>query len=60
MKFATWNVNECVGITCDLNNQKTADIINTNKTIIDKQYTDLEKENEILRQQIEFLKKISN
>ena len=38
MKFATWNVNECVGITCDLNNQKTADIINTNniKEIINK------------------------
>lgn len=28
MKFATWNINECVGITCDLNNQKTTDKIN--------------------------------
>ena len=28
MKCATWNVNECVGITCDLNNQKTTDGIN--------------------------------
>ena len=27
MKFATWNINECVGITCDLNNQKTTDKI---------------------------------
>ena len=30
MKLATWNINECVGITCDLNNQKTADTININ------------------------------
>ena len=30
MKVATWNINECVGITCDLNNQKTTDIININ------------------------------
>ena len=38
MKFATWNINECVGITCDLNNQKTTDTINTNNIneIIDK------------------------
>ena len=28
MKIATWNINECVGITCDLDNQKTTDIIN--------------------------------
>ncbi len=28
MKCATWNINECVGITCDLNNQKTTDKIN--------------------------------
>lgn len=28
MKIATWNINECVGITCDLNNQKTTDTIN--------------------------------
>ena len=28
MKFATWNINECVGITCDLNDQKTTDKIN--------------------------------
>lgn len=28
MKIATWNINECVGITCDLNNQKTTDRIN--------------------------------
>ena len=28
MKIATWNINECVGITCDLDNQKTADKIN--------------------------------
>lgn len=41
-------------------NYKTISNNQTNKTIIDKQYTDLEKENEILRQQIEFLKKISN
>ena len=27
MKFATWNINECVGITCDLNNQQTTDTI---------------------------------
>ena len=38
MKFSTWNVNECVGITCDLNNQKTTDTINLEniKEIIDK------------------------
>lgn len=30
MKVATWNINECVGITCDLNNQKTTDTININ------------------------------
>ena len=28
MKCATWNINECVGITCDLDNQKTTDKIN--------------------------------
>ena len=28
MKIATWNINECVGITCDLDNQKTVDTIN--------------------------------
>lgn len=28
MKIATWNINECVGITCDLDNQKTTDKIN--------------------------------
>ena len=27
MKVATWNVNECVGITTDLNNQKTSSSI---------------------------------
>ena len=38
MKFATWNINECVGITCDLNDQKTIDTINMNNIneIIDK------------------------
>ncbi len=38
MKFATWNINECVGITCDLNGQKTIDTINMNNIneIIDK------------------------
>ena len=30
MKFATWNINECVGITCNLDNQKTTDKININ------------------------------
>ncbi len=30
MKCATWNINECVGITCDLNDQKTTDTININ------------------------------
>jgi len=30
MRIATWNVNECVGITCDLGNQQTADEINMN------------------------------
>ena len=28
MKVATWNVNECVGITCNLDNQKTVEAIN--------------------------------
>ncbi len=28
MKYATWNINECVGITCDLNNQDTVDTVN--------------------------------
>ena len=38
MKFATWNINESVGITCDLNDQKTIDTININNIneIIDK------------------------
>ena len=26
MKIATWNINECVGITCDLDNQKIGEI----------------------------------
>ena len=30
MKVATWNINECVGITCNLNDQKTVDYININ------------------------------
>ena len=30
MKIATWNVNECIGITCDLDNQETRDKININ------------------------------
>ena len=30
MKVATWNINECVGITCNLDNQKTVDNININ------------------------------
>ena len=30
MKVATWNINECVGITCNLNDQKTVDTININ------------------------------
>ena len=30
MKVATWNINECVGITCDLDNQKTVETLNTN------------------------------
>lgn len=29
MKVATWNINECVGITCNLDNQKTAKTVNT-------------------------------
>lgn len=29
MKVATWNVNECVGITCNLDNQKTVESINS-------------------------------
>ena len=29
MKVATWNINECVGITCNLENQKTVNAINT-------------------------------
>ena len=29
MKVATWNINECVGITCNLDNQKTVEAINT-------------------------------
>ena len=38
MKFATWNINESVGITCDLNDLKTFDSINLNNIneIIDK------------------------
>ena len=38
MKIATWNVNECVGITTDLNNQKTVKEINKDniKEIINK------------------------
>ena len=30
MKIATWNVNECVGITCDLDNQKIGEINKNN------------------------------
>ena len=38
MRIATWNVNECVGITTDLSNQKTVSKINEDniKEIIDK------------------------
>lgn len=38
MKIATWNINECVGITTNLDNQETADVINTKNIdeIIDK------------------------
>ena len=38
MKIATWNVNECVGITCNLDNQKTVDKVNFNNVdeIIEK------------------------
>lgn len=38
MKIATWNVNECVGITCDLDKVETVDAINRNNIneIIDK------------------------
>ncbi len=38
MKVATWNINECVGITCDLDNQQTTDKININniEEIIEK------------------------
>ena len=28
MKVATWNINECVGITCNLDNQKTVNNVN--------------------------------
>ena len=28
MKVATWNINECVGITCNLDNQKTVNTVN--------------------------------
>ena len=28
MKVATWNINECIGITCNLENQKTVEEIN--------------------------------
>lgn len=28
MKVATWNINECVGITCNLDNQKSVEAIN--------------------------------
>ena len=35
MKVATWNINECVGITCDLDNQKTTDIKHINNYKID-------------------------
>jgi endonuclease/exonuclease/phosphatase family metal-dependent hydrolase len=28
MKIATWNINECVGITCNLDNQKTVNSVN--------------------------------
>ena len=27
MKIATWNINECVGITCNLDNQRTVESI---------------------------------
>ena len=38
MKIATRNINECVGITTNLDNQETVDIINTKNIdeIIDK------------------------
>lgn len=38
MKIATWNINECVGITTNLDNQETTDVINTKNIdeIIDK------------------------
>ncbi len=38
MKCATWNINECVGVTCNLNNQETKDTVNINnvKEIINK------------------------
>ena len=38
MKVATWNINECVGITCNLDNQKTVETINTKniKEIVEK------------------------
>ncbi len=38
MKIATWNINECVGITCNLDNQQTTDKINVDNVteIVDK------------------------
>ena len=38
MKIATWNINECVGITCNLDNQETVNNINIKniEEIIDK------------------------
>ena len=27
MKVANWNINECVGITCNLDNQKTVELL---------------------------------
>ena len=33
MKIATWNINECVGITCNLDNQKTVQKINLNNIV---------------------------
>ena len=38
MKIGTWNINECVGITCNLDNQKTSTSINKEniKEIIEK------------------------
>ena len=35
MRVVTWNINECVGITCNLDNQKTVNAINKKNIYFD-------------------------